>query len=195
MDGRRLVVVLSSCVVVVLTACTSTTAKPTPHPTSTATAHVVLKCAEGNSDGPSIAPNLRLTDTVGTVFARNPVSDIPRAKDVGIPSPSSAEWKFNKSPLLLADAAGQVTIGVPDDGRQFLLWVPTAVWVNGSSPADKKPWIAHQVTAHGCTSTGVTFLGGVLARDPTRCFTLTMESPSGLRNELNVRADGNSCQQ
>ena len=196
MDGRRLSVALSVLLVVVaLAACTPTTTKPTPHPTSTPAAHVVLECAEGNSDVRSIEPNLRVTDTVGTVFVQNPVGNIPRAEDVGIPSPSSAEWKFNKSPLLLAGAVGKVTISVPDDGRQYLLWVPTAVWVNGSSPARMKPWITHQVTADGCPSTGVTFLGGVLAHDPTRCFSLTIESMTGLRDEFDVRADGLSCAQ
>ena len=178
-----------------LTACTPTTANQTPHPKSSATAPVALKCAEGNSHDPSIAPNLQIIDTVGIAFIRNPVGDIPRAKDVGIPSPSSADWKFNKSPLLLAVTAGQVTINVPNDGHQYLLWVPTAVWVDGSSPANKEPWISHQVTANGCPSTGVAFLGGILARDPTRCFPLTIESANGLRYDLNVRADGGTCPQ
>ena len=196
MDGRRLSVALSVLLVVVaLAACTPTTTQPTPHPTSTPAAHVVLDCAEGISDVGSIEPHLRVTDTVGTVFVQNPMGNIPRAEDVGIPSPSAAEWKFTKSPLRLVGAAGEVTISVPDDGRQYLLWVPAAVWVNGSSPARMKPWITHQVTADACPSTAVTFFGGVLARDPTRCFSLTIESMIGLRDEFDVRADGLSCAQ
>ena len=122
MDGRRLPVALSVLIfVVALAACTPTTRKPTPHPASTPSAHLVLECAEGNSDLRSIEPNLRVTDTVGTLFVQNPVGNIPRAEDVGTPSPSSAEWNFIKSPLLLAGAAGKMTISVPDDGRQYLL--------------------------------------------------------------------------
>lgn len=58
-----------------------------------------------------------------------------------------------------------------------------------------KPWITHQVAADNCPSTGVAFLGGVLARDPTRCFSLTIEGTTGSRNEFDVRADGLPCLQ
>lgn len=194
MHARPHSVVLTALLIVVgLVACTPATTTPTPQPKPTPAAEVVLECAEGNIDAPSIHQDLRVTDTVGTVFARNPVTNVPFAADVGIPSPSSADWKFSKSPLLLAAGEGSVTISVPSDGEQYLLWVPAAVWVDDSSPNRLMPWVTHQVNATGCASTGVTFLGGVLVKDSTHCFALVIESTTGVRDEFEVRADGLPC--
>jgi hypothetical protein len=196
MPRRRLSVVLAIGVLVAMTACTPS---PAPHatpadltppePTVGIAPQVTLQCAQGNAETSPIAPDLLITDTVGTHFARHPLSRIPRAVDVGVPAPSSADWRFNKSPLLLTDAATSVTISVPDDGRQLLLWVPSAVW----GGAGQLAWISHEVTATGCDRGGVSFFGGILATDPTRCFPLTIESASHPPENLTVRVDGHPC--
>jgi hypothetical protein len=136
---------------------------------------------------------LLITDTVGTAFVGSPVTTLPRAGDVGIAAPTSADWRFRKSPLFLAGTAATVTISVPDDGRQYLLWVPTNDWVGGATGAAHRPWISHRVVAAGCDQRGVGFFGGILAIDPERCFTLSVESADAPRLDLDVRADGGRC--
>ena len=179
-----------------MTACTSAhapQAAPTgltpPAATVAIPPQVALQCTQGNAETSPIPPDFLITDTVGTHFAHHPLSRIPRAVDVGVPAPSVADWRFNKSPLLLAAAATSVTISVPDDARQFLLWVPSAVW----GGEDQSAWITHQVIAAGCDRGGVSFFGGILATDPTRCFPLTIESGNRPPENLSVRADGHPC--
>jgi hypothetical protein len=195
MSKGRIPVVLAACVLIALTACTPAPIKPhpqpTPSPTLTIAPQVELTCGQGNARDSPIPPDLRLTETVGTNFVRHPVSKLPRAQDVGVAAPSSV-WRFNKSPLNL-NAATTVTIRVPDDGRQYLLWVPSTAWGGEATRAVQQQWITHQVVATGCVQGGVFFFGGILAIDPERCFTLSVESADGSRQDLDVRADGGRC--
>jgi hypothetical protein len=198
MSKGRISVVLFACVLIALTACTPapikpTTPQPTPHPTLTIAPRVLLGCAQGNSADWPIPPEFLITDTVGTSFVANPVSKLPRAHDVGVAAPSSV-WRFNKSPLNLnAATTVTITITVPDDGRQYLLWVPSTAWGGEATHAVQQQWITHQVVATGCVQGGVFFFGGILAIDPERCFTLSVESADGSRKTLEVRADGGHC--
>lgn len=195
MSKGRISVVLLACVLTALTACTPTPIKPppqpTPHPTLTIAPRVLLGCAQGNPADWPIPPEFLITATVGTSFVGHPVSKLPRAQDVGIAAPSSV-WRFNKSPLNL-NAATTVTITVPDDGRQYLLWVPSTAWGGEATHAVQQQWITHQVVATGCDQGGVFFFGGILAIDPERCFTLSVDSADGLRKALEVRGDGGYC--
>jgi hypothetical protein len=197
MSNRHLPVMLAACVLLTLAACTSTTPRPTPSPSPRPTVgiapQVQLGCSQGNAAGSALPSELLITDTVGTGFVGSQVMNLPLAGDVGIATPTSADWKFRKSPLFLAGASATVTISVPDDGRQFLLWVPTADWVGDATAAAQRPWITHQVVAAGCDQQGVDFLGGILTIDPERCFTLSVQSTDAPRLDLDVRADGGRC--
>ena len=198
MSTGRMSVVLAACVLSALAACTPAPVTPTraptpptPSPTLTIAPQVELTCGQGNAQDAPIPPDLRLTETVGTNFVRHPVSKLPRAQDVGVAAPSSI-WRFNKSPLSLEGAA-TVTISVPDDGRQYLLWVPSTAWGGEATHVAQREWIAHQVVATGCDRGGVFFFGGILAIYPERCFTLSIESAGTPRLDLDVRADGGHC--
>jgi hypothetical protein len=161
-----------------------------PEPTDTVTTHTALDCSDGNASVGAIASGFLLGDTVGAAL-RAPLGTLPKAMNVGIPAPSPA-WSFRKAPLFLAADAGRVTLTVPDDGRQFLLWTPSSTWVGADADA-KRPWVTAQVTASGCDS-GSSFFGGILVLDPERCFPLTIQLEGEPADRLLLSGAGGTCQ-
>jgi len=133
-----------------------------------------------------------LTDAVGSDLLQERGA-LPRAQDVGIPAASS-DWLFRKAPLYLTEAVGSVTLTVPDDGKQFLLWVPSEAWVGaGAQVDDKRPWVTARLTASGCSDSVVGFFGGLLTLDPQHCFPLTIDQEHMPEQRLMIRGAGGSC--
>jgi hypothetical protein len=173
-----------------LVVCAGCAATPVdPEPTNTFTTHTSLACSDGNAGAGPVPREFLLTDTVGAAL-RDGFGRLPKATDVGIPAPAPA-WSFRKAPLVLTADAGRVTLTVPDDGKQFLLWVPSNTWV-GANADGKRPWITAQVTATGCERV-TSFFGGILVLDPERCFPLTIQQDGRPADELLLSGAGGTC--
>ncbi len=164
-------------------------------PTSSGTAapSVSLDCEDGVADPRPIPPQLLLTDRVGAAL-QDVNTALPNAADVGIPVPSNEEWKFRKAPLLLQAGAGTVTLEVPDDGRQYLFWTSADDWTgDGATAEDRRRWTATRATAQGCDGLTASFYGGLLVRDPARCFPLSIAESGRPETLLTIRGDGQAC--
>ncbi len=121
-------------------------------------------------------------------------STVPLARDVGLIVPSDRDWLFRKSPITVTAGTESVTVSVPDDGKQFLAMVPPSVWTNGTPP-NLTQWSQTSITIQPCSDRAVSFLGGVLALASDQCFALHFQTESGLRDERQVRLDGQACDQ
>jgi hypothetical protein len=126
----------------------------------------------------------------------NPVpwSTVPLARDVGLTVPGDRAWLFRKSPIVIAAGTESVTLSVPDDGKQFLAWVPYGIWTSGTSP-NLTQWSQTSITIQPCSDHAAGFLGGVLALTPDRCFTMHFQAEGGLIDDRQVRLDGQACTQ
>ena len=121
-------------------------------------------------------------------------SAVPLARDVGLIVPGDRDWLFRKAPIAVAAGTDSVTVSVPDDGKQFLAWVPYRIWASGTSP-NLTPWAQTSITIHPCSYRSVVFLGGVLALASDRCFTMRFRTESGLEDDRSIRLDGQACRQ
>lgn len=119
---------------------------------------------------------------------------VPLARDVGLIVPNDRDWLFRKSPIAIAAGTESVIVSVPDDGNQFLAWVPYSVWTNGTSP-NLTQWSQTSITIQPCSDHAAGFLGGVLALTPDRCFPVHFRTESGLHDDRHIRLDGQACAQ
>lgn len=119
-------------------------------------------------------------------------STVPLARDVGLIVPADRAWLFRKSPIMVAAGTESVTVSVPEDGRQFLAWVPSGVWAS-STPPDLTKWSQTSITIQPCADHAATFLGGILALTPDQCFTLHFQTASGLQDDRQIRLNGQTC--
>jgi len=92
------------------------------------------------------------------------------------------DWLFRKSPIVVAAGTESVTVSVPDDGKQFLAWVPVNIWTSGTPP-DLTEWSRTSITMQPCSNQAAAFLGGVLALTPDQCFTMHFQTESGVSDD------------
>lgn len=123
-----------------------------------------------------------------------PLSTVPLARDVNLTVPADQDWLFRKSPITVAAGTESVTVSVPDDGKQFLAWVPYSIWASGTPP-DLTHWSQTSITIQPCADQAAGFLGGVLALTASQCFAMHFQTASGLRDDRQVRLDGQTCDQ
>jgi hypothetical protein len=176
-------------ILISVTACTAQVSKPEPSATPTIASSVQLQCADGFANSGSIVPSLLLTEGVGSAL-RDTISTLPKAMDVGIWAPTK-EWSFRKAPLFLSAGSQVVTLEVPDDGRQYLVWTSADAWTGADeSVAARRGWTSSKVVAHGCAEAPTSFYGGLLVQDPTRCFSLTVTRAGQAAVALTISGDG-----
>ena len=175
-----------------VTACTAPVIKPEPSATPTIASSVRLQCADGVTDSGAIMPALLLTEGVGSEL-RSTRPTLPKAIDVGIWAPSK-EWSIRKAPLFLSAGSQVVTLEVPDDGKQYLVWTSADAWTGADeSVAARRVWTSSKVVAQGCAEATTSFFGGLLVLDPTRCFPLTVTRAGQTAVTLAINGDGHTC--
>jgi len=128
------------------------------------------------------------------LLSGDPWSTVPLARDVNLTVPADQDWLFRKSPITVAAGTESVTVSVPDDGKQFLAWVPYSIWTSGTPP-DLSHWSQTSITIQPCADQAAGFLGGVLALTASQCFTMHFQTATGLRDDRQVRLDGQACDQ
>ena len=187
--------VLALLLVAIVSGCTSAPdERPTPsQPASDwtpATAAIELGCVDGLTGPDLLTDANKLTSTVASALLE-PLSQLPHAGDVGIPAPS-VDWRFRKAPLFVAAGSHPVTLKVPDDGRQYLMWTSQEAWTDPEGDRVSSTWAATEVTVNACDELTTSFFGGLLVEDATRCFSLEIREEA--RHEaLSIRADGSNC--
>jgi hypothetical protein len=118
---------------------------------------------------------------------------LPKASEVGIWAPSK-EWRFRKAPLFLSAGSQLVTLEVPDDGKQYLVWTSSDAWTGADeSVAARRGWTSPKVVAQGCAEAPTSFYGGLLVQDPTRCFPLAVTRTGQADVVLAISGDGRTC--
>lgn len=161
-----------------------------------------LTCAEGSKGTETDLANLadgplageQSMGRVNSSILYQSVSSVPKAEDVNLELPAGyADWKFRKSPLIVAAGAGPITISVPDDGRQFLVWVPTSDWTSGV-PQRVANWAQTSITVEPCAEHPVSFLGGVVAETSDACFAISFEEAELSEETRTVSLQENQCQ-
>lgn len=175
-----------------VTACTAPVSVPEPKATPTIASSVRLQCADGVTDPSPILPWLLLTDGVGSAL-RVTMSPLPKAVDGGIWAPSK-QWSARKAPLFLAAGSGVVTLEVPDDGQQYLLWTSADAWTGVDASVEaRRVWTSSKVIAEGCKGMTTSFYGGLLVLDPAHCFPLTITRTGHPAVTLAISGDGQTC--
>lgn len=152
---------------------------------------IQLGCQDGLTDPDSFSDEITLTDTVGSDL-RDPRPNLPHANDVGIPAPSK-QWQFRKAPLFVAAGSAPVTLSVPDDGQQYLVWTSEDAWTNSENDQIASTWAATELTVTACEEMTTSFFGGLLIDDPTRCFPLQLQEEGHPVETLWIRGDGSTC--
>lgn len=99
-------------------------------------------------------------------------------------------WNFRKTPVFVPAGTGPVRMQVPGEGSTALAWVPASAWNSG---ADLNAWAATSVDLQGCPDRDVTYLGGLLATDPTICLHLQARSAGSPEDQRSQRLDGAAC--
>lgn len=205
--SRTLVIASAALVLVGLSGCTALTptvpfvssVSPSASPVSSAASKLghgpaSLSCSQA-SDGTFPELDSALGGRVKLdLLSSAALSTVPLARDVQLIVPEGQDWLFRKSPIVIAAGTETVTVSVPDDGQQFLAWVPYSVWTNGSPP-DLTEWSQTSITFQPCTDQAAAFLGGVLALEKDRCFTLSFQTENGPSDDRHVRLDGQACEQ
>jgi hypothetical protein len=190
--GRAWVPILMIGVLTSITACTTPVGRPAPSATPTMTSSVRLQCTDGVADSGPILPGLLLTEGVGSAL-RATMSSLPKAVNVGIWAPSN-EWSFRKAPLFLAAGSGTVTLEVPDDGKQYLVWTSADVWTGDHASAEaRRVWTTPKVIAEACKGTTISFYGGLLILEPAHCFPLTIVRTGHPAETQVIRGNGKTC--
>lgn len=197
--GHRLWATTTVLAVVMLTGCT---AEPPPAPTPSASSAVLgigpstLTCAAGLKSPEMTDPTFAggpLGGLVNSSILTQPMATLPLAHDVNLIVPDGADWLFHKSPIWLSAGAEAITVSIPDDGQQFLLWPPAAIWTD-DSPPDAAEWAQTSVTIDPCPDHAVSFLGGILGLSPSHCFAMEFRSASGLVEERRLNLEGSPCE-
>lgn len=122
---------------------------------------------------------------------RAPLSSVPLTEDVGLTLPWAADWHFRKAPLVVKGGESRISI-TSRSARSALVWVPYDVWTSGS-PVDARPWATRSVQIHACPTRSVSYLGGIVAEDPSTCLVLRVRSSHGAAEVVRRRLDGQTC--
>lgn len=182
--ARTLVIASAALVLVGMGGCTAATLGHGP---------ASLSCSQA-SDGTFSEVDSALGGRVNLdLLSSVALSTVPLARDVQLIVPDDQDWLFRKSPIVIAAGTETVTISVPDDGQQFLAWVPYSIWTNGNPP-DLTEWSQTSITLQPCSDHSAAFLGGVLALKPDHCFTLSFQTEHGPSDDRHVRLDGQACE-
>ena len=155
----------------------------------------VLECNDGFGDNvnfPSPSPGALLGGLATSVIFVTTRSSVPLARDVSLVVPGNVDWRFAKPPLSLAAGHEAITVSVPHDGNQFLVWTTDNGWTGGSAVV-VADWAQTSLTISPCSTHAVTFLGGILARTADHCFRITFQTASGLVDQRELRLDGKAC--
>lgn len=153
-------------------------------------APVRMGCEDGLTGPDMLTDETKLTDTVGSYLLEQ-VSRLPRARDVGIPAPSE-EWYFRKAPLFVAAASPTVTLNVPEDGSQYLMWTSDDAWTGADGVGIIGAWAATELAITACQDMTTSYFGGLLVKDPTRCFSLEIRQEEQVE-AFYIRGDGADC--
>ncbi len=205
--SRTLSCVLAvSAVLALLSACVGPPAPspiptaPLPSPTSVSESILgdgptELDCNDGfagTGDSSSSSADVLLGGLARSVVFGDTRPNVPLARDVNLIVPLDVDWRFAKSPLSLAAGPEAITVTVPQDGQQFLVWTTQVGWT-GDSPVVVADWAQTSLTISPCSNHGVTFLGGILARSADHCFAITFRTASDKVDQRELRLDGKDC--
>lgn len=168
----------------------SSSAKDTPMSTAPRDRGVTLKCAQGATGLEVPAESDKSGVTLESLT--KPMASFGQGTQFGLAG-ALTTIPFRKVPIYLISRVEAVTLSVPTDGQQFLAWVPYSVWTTSTPPPKLQPWIASKVTLQSCDVETVGFLGGMFARDPARCFPLTMAVHGSAPITRSIRLDGKRC--
>ena len=149
-----------------------------------------LHCEDGLVGPTPLTDQMKLTDTVGAAL-RGERSELPRAHDVGIPAPSE-DWYFRKAPLFVSPGTPTVTLRVPGDGSQYLLWTSDDAWTDSDSDGISGAWAATELSVTACHDLTTSYFGGLLVHDPAHCFPLEVRQDDHTEVRT-IRGDGGAC--
>jgi hypothetical protein len=115
---------------------------------------------------------------------------VSRAADVGV---MGAHGFFRKVPAYLRGGSPPITIELvaPSTGAA-LAWVPAGVWT-GDGPPNVSQWLTTKVILDGCSDSGSTYLGGLVADDPATCLALHVSQDGKPGVQARFQLDGKPC--
>ncbi|WP_454131439.1 hypothetical protein [Microbacterium lacticum] len=151
---------------------------------------VQLGCEDGLTGPDLLTDETKLTDTVGSALLEQ-LSRLPQANDVGIPAPSE-DWYFRKAPLFVAPGTPAVTLSLPEDGSQYLMWTSDDAWTGSAGEGISSAWAATELSITACPDLTTSYFGGLLVKDPSQCFPLEVRQEDQIE-VLSIRGDGAAC--
>lgn len=161
--------------------------------TSAVASSVSLSCADGGSGSEPVDAFRvgRLELQTAPPNELNP--EVPLAHQLGLAVEPNSRLRFRKTPAYLSKGDGSVKVSVIDpEPGVALAWLPANEWLT-SSPPNLAGRLAESVTFEGCTDTGVTYFGGLVAEKSDSCLILRFETAGTPTTVLRQRLNGGRC--